>query len=253
MLKLMAKRLAGVLGYSISRSVVDAKSCEINREIWGDNPFADMSALVRDIECPIVFDVGAYHGEVSLEFRNALPNSRVFAFEPFPSSFDVLKANTSVDSAIRVFPVGLADSAGNRLFSSNEHAPANSLFETDRLAHETWGRSVLETRQQIEVPFETIDGFMCANDIKRIDILKLDCQGAEPLVVRGAADALNTRKVGVIYAEIILQPTYVGQQSFHESLLMYETCGFELFNLYNLSLKPNGFLRQVDAIFVRRS
>ncbi|HBJ35927.1 MAG TPA: hypothetical protein DDZ51_14500 [Planctomycetaceae bacterium] len=252
MLKRITRRLAELMGYRISRIPEKSPPAEIEQMGWGVDPVADIATLVSDIESPLVFDVGAFHGEVALALRKKMPASRVFAFEPFPSSFKQLKSNTSHDPAIHVYEVGFADSAGHRKFSSNEHAPANSLLETDQRGHETWGQSVLNTTEQVEVTIDTIDRFVDSNDVECIDVLKLDCQGAEPLVISGASKALMDRKVRVIYAEIILQPTYVGQQSFHESLLMYNAAGFELFNIYNLSLTPDGVLRQIDAIFVRR-
>lgn len=249
MIKLGLKRLASWLGYDITKSKIDP--VQPPSKEWGNDPFLDMARLVSTAANSVIFDVGAHYGHVSREFHRVFPNSSVYAFEPYPDSFAELEKNTASDGGVKAFPFGFAEVRGRRNFCSNQASGANSLLETDSRGHKTWGACVLETNEHIEVDFETLDGFVSSYGLKNIDILKLDCQGAEPLIIAGAEKSLRDGIVKLIYMEIITLPTYIGQVTFHEALKMLENCGFSLFNLYNLSVTESGFLRQVDAIFVR--
>ena len=43
---------------------------------------------------PIIFDVGAHHGESIIEFKTLFPLSIIHSFEPDPDTFKILQANT---------------------------------------------------------------------------------------------------------------------------------------------------------------
>lgn len=249
MIKSSLKLLLSKFGYTVSR--IPSERTESATHEWGRDPFLDMARLVSDVTHPLVLDVGAHHGHVSRRFRMVIPNSTVLSFEPYPESFNVLQQNVAEDKNIGAFPLGLAERSGNRSFCANEFSATNSLFETDPNGHEVWGPSLLETKDRIDVYFETLEDFASRELQGEIDILKLDCQGAEPLVMRGAARLFREGRVGMVYTEMITLPTYMGQLPFHENIRTFESYGLTLFNLYNLSSTPSGSLRQVDAVFVR--
>ena len=107
----------------------------------------------------------------------------------------------------------------------------------------------MDTRENIVCRFSTLDTFLAEMDIRRIDLLKLDVQGAEYRVLEGGANALVAGLIDVIYMELILMPTYKEQRSLAYYLQFLERNGMKLFGLYNLS-HIRGRIRQLDAIFV---
>ena len=245
MIKPIIKKAFARLGYQIIRtSAFDAVS---------DDPFQEMRRLFASTPVTTIFDVGAHHGHVSLSFRRLFPHSTVYAFEPFPESFERLSRNTAADPLIQPLKFGLADVEGARLFSSNASSATNSLFESDNRGAETWGPGLLETDRRISLPFSTIDRFVVDRNIRSIDILKLDVQGAEYLVLKGAEQLLAQSRIKLIYSEVITQPTYRNQEPLHQVLRMFHDYGFLLHNVYALSRTSEGKLRQFDAIFTLAS
>ena len=154
-------------------------------------------------------------------------------------------------SGTRIFNFGLSDENGTLKFHSNPSSATNSLLSTDSQGAETWTEGLLETKEVVEAEFKTLDAFVEEAGVPNVNILKLDVQGAEPRVLKGAESTLRDGKIDLIYSEIITQPTYVDQKRFDQALGVFYDCGFDLHNVYNLSLTKEGKLRQVDVIFVR--
>jgi len=198
-----------------------------------------------------IFDIGAYVGDIALKYNQLFPRSTIFCFEPFPDSYSKLEKNTSSFKNIITINKGLSEHEGYSEFQINSSAPTNSIFKTDKLSELRWGKGLLETIDTIEVEMTTIDSFVKTESIDKIDILKMDVQGAEYMVLNGAKNTLKKGIVNMIYTEIILVPTYEGQIPFEETIKLIKSYGFELFNLYNFSLSKEGQLRQVDAIFIK--
>lgn len=173
----------------------------------------------------------------------------MYAFEPFPASFESLKQNTCSDPMIKAFNFGFSETEETKSFSVNTSSATNSLLESDPRGIQTWGSGLLETTRRISLPFTTVDLFLAKMEIQKIDILKLDVQGAEYQVLKGAKESLAASRCKLIYSEIIIQPTYQGQKDLHEILGIFSELGFELYNFYDLSHTNNGKLRQLDAIF----
>lgn len=242
-MKKAIQRLFNSFGYNISR---------VSAPAFEKDPFAAMQRLLLGIKEPVIFDVGAHHGHISRHFRSLFPASTVYAFEPFQGSFETLKTNTASDPGIKAFGFGLGDRNGVQAFHSNLSPATNSLLATDELGALTWGEGVLETQKIVEAEFKTIDSLLETMRIPRIDILKLDVQGAEPLVMAGALSACKAGAIGLVYSEIIIQPTYKGQKRFDDMLATFYGSGFDLFNLYNMGFTAEGRLCQVDAIFTQR-
>lgn len=241
-MKKIIQKLANRCGYRISR---------LSQPRPDENAFTAMQRLLIGIEEPIIFDVGAHHGYVSRAFRELFPTSIIYAFEPFKESFEQLKANTASDPRINAFNFGLSDRDGTQSFHSNPSSATNSLLSTDESGAQTWGTGLLETQKIVQAQFKTIDSVVATMRIPRIDILKLDVQGAEHLVIAGASATCNRGIIRLIYSEIITQPTYKEQKRFDEALAPFYNNSFDLYSIYNMSFTSEGRLRHVDAIFTK--
>ena len=85
--------------------------------------------------------------------------------------------------------------------------------------------------------------------MSRIHILKLDVQGAELRVLKGAERLLREHRIDIVYCEVILAPTYVGQAPLFEYLRFFHELGYVLFSVHDLQ-RRRGQLLQMDALFV---
>ena len=212
------------------------------------DPFIDQKNLVKGITEPVIFDVGAHHGQTSIMYSKLFKNCLIYSFEPYAESFKHLSTNLKRYDNIKPINIALGNKIGKSKFYINPSSGTNSLLPTDAKAPQTWSDGLLESTGQTEVDVVTIDSFIEQYEIRRIDILKLDTQGTEYQIIEGADKAFLEGRIKVIYTEIITRPTYIGQKELHEVLRIIQDKGFRLHNFYNYSL-TNGKLRQVDAIF----
>lgn len=131
-----------------------------------------------------VADVGANIGVYTLvAAREAGATGRVYAFEPDPANFDLLTRNVALNGYSNVVAVRAAVSSRTgttRLFRDAANLGLHSLDE----------RNVTEGVEPIPVRTVCLDDFT-EEQGRRIDVLKLDVQGAEALVLAGARHALT--------------------------------------------------------------
>lgn len=159
----------------------------LNRYIWPDpikHVESEMlnkyeSGPVRVERGDLVIDIGANIGE----FARAASRSakRVIAIEPDPVVFRCLVRNVS-----EAHELAFSDHSGWQDFYISSRDADSSLIEPKRFNEVSAVRTV------------TLDDFVASNNIERIDLLKLEAEGAEPEVLAGAERTLSiTRKVSI--------------------------------------------------------
>lgn len=237
-IKRLIEKILEYLGYEIFKKGTNKGAFDVQRE------------LVK-IKTPIIFDVGAYVGEVTGEYRTLFPSSNIYSFEPFPPSFSELKKRYSTDPKVFLFNQAISKESGSINLNVNKQASTNSILNTDATAAKYWGANRLDTQTQMEVHANTIDNFCSENGIEKIDILKLDIQGHEYDAFLGAEKMFRSNSVHLIYFEMILAPSYIKQHKLCEYIQLLEDYGFELFDFYN-AVKRDMQIISMDMLFINK-
>lgn len=150
-------------------------------------------AIFGSADKAVLFDVGANIGEWTLR-ATALAAAagrpiRVIAFEPGSAAREILSRRTTDAANVEVVPVALSDSEGE------------SDFFSDGAASGTSSLNPVSGAQRERVRLATLDGFMRENGIERVDILKIDTEGFDLNVLRGAERALTEGRVDLVQFE----------------------------------------------------
>ncbi len=211
--------------------------------------FLVQKRLLNGMETPVIFDVGAYVGQITAKYKTLFPGATIYSFEPFPDSFRKLQGKFKAYDLVKPFQLAIADRAGTREFYVNSDRSCNSLFPRPSSARKYWSGKAASVAR-IEVDVTTIDTFCKKETIPKIDILKLDVEGAELLALRGASEKLARKLIELIYTEVMFIPHYERGVMFYELCSFLSDYGYTLFDLYNLKRAENGQLRWGNAIFV---
>ena len=229
------------------------------------NPLFDLD--VWNLEClkelvkfdkeNIIFDVGAHKGETLIIFKKYFPNSKIYSFEPFENSYQELKKTSLLHENTEAFNIGLSNFIGKEKFYNyiDEFDQSLSVINSSTKlidgAMESFGYKPPKKIETVECEFETIDSFVRDNNIKTIDILKIDVQGSEYKVLQGADNIISSENVKVIYLEILIIEQYDEQKSLNYYLNYFEEKKYKLFGIYNFSYQNNSKILQFDAIFFK--
>ncbi|MFQ5491339.1 MAG: FkbM family methyltransferase [Phycisphaerae bacterium] len=144
-----------------------------------------------------VLDVGANIGELTLLFARFVgPAGRVHAFEPGETAFDRLRTMCDWSGYTHIIPnrLALAEKAGTVRLNvyDDAHLTWNTMAQRPLADH---GIDVATTGTE-SVPAQTVDDYCTGYGIERVDLLKIDVEGAELQVLRGAGRMLQEKRVG---------------------------------------------------------
>lgn len=212
-----------------------------------NNAFYVQKSFFQDTPPSVILDVGAYKGDIALRYRNMFPAARIYAFEPFPDSFDLLDENVKGKSGIYPVNLALSNEAGTATFHSNASPLTNSLLATAGTGSTI--DQLTKTEGSVKVMTQRLDNFMDAEGLDEIDLLKLDVQGGELKVLEGAGDLINEGKVKLIYSEVSFMSQYQGQPLFHELTNWLAEKNYDLYGVFNLCHSHTGQLIYGDAIY----
>ena len=139
-----------------------------------------------------VLDIGAHHGYFSLLAAKCVgPEGMIYAFEPAPENFKILKRNIELNHLTNVIPINKAVSDKSTtlpFYFRRQTGVTGSLFATQQSDENT-----------VPVECVTIDEHL---DGKSVDVVKMDIEGAEATALIGMEDTLSRSNDIVLFVEI---------------------------------------------------
>lgn len=168
-----------------------------SKRLSGEEAFLKRGLVsVRDSQ-PVVIDVGANIGEYSMLAKRIAPDAHVYAFEPHPDTFKKLEAVAKAHR-FQAFNFGCDEVEGQRVLYDYVKDGSSHASLEKRVITEIHGR------QALELPVRTVrlDDFLQQElNIRHVNLLKVDTEGNELRVLRGAQRMLAANAVDVIQFE----------------------------------------------------
>jgi FkbM family methyltransferase len=195
--------------------------------------------LIRD-EGAVILDVGANRGEISIALRRAFPHARVVAFEPNPLTYESLVENVR-GLGIECIHAGLGSAEGTGVlhcYRGNQTSGHASMYRDMFTLYEGYGVDGAGDLTTFEFPIRTLDETCASLGMAgEIAFLKIDVEGHELQVLKGARELLAARRVALIQFEFnecnVLSRSYM--RDFYDML-----GGFSFFRLAPDRLVPLG-------------
>lgn len=171
----------------------------------------------------VLIDAGARGG--AGELKRLAPWVHAYGFEPHPASFQELPLAEGPYARQEYLPLALGAKAGRQTLHLTRHPSYSSFLEVDWAVHrrhlqlmplyEHW-KVMLEPVGRVEVEVETLDQAAEKQSIRHIGLLKLDTQGTELDILRGAGKLLEEKRISLVKCEVSFIPFYKGQCLFED-------------------------------------
>lgn len=142
----------------------------------------------------VLVDVGANYGYFSCLWASQNSANKVLAFEASPVNLQPLTNNVNknnLSDAITVIPIAVGKEKGKLKFELGNESKQTG-----------WGGlSVMNNPSAIEVEVDTLDNYAENNNISKVNVLKVDTEGADTWVLYGAKRLLKEKKINHIFYE----------------------------------------------------
>lgn len=206
--------------------------------VRGRNIFEDIKRL--GLQPEVVFDVGANRGQWSLELLNHLQAAKIYCFEPVEGEYNILLEHAAKHENIEAHQLALSDFVGDSIIWLGNNNTNSSLIKTNKD----------QTHQAIHCT--TIEEFCRIKAIQHICLLKIDTEGYELQVLKGAESLLSSHQIDLVFAEVGLHSKYVKLVLFDEIRRAMEAHNYYLFGIYDQQVSWDGkpYVAYANACFI---
>ncbi len=206
----------------------------------------DIAYALPLFRASIVFDVGANVGQSAKLFLTKFPSSHIYCFEPVTDTYHLLQHN--LQDTERVDCYQLAFGSSTRSGEMILQGSSDMFF----LLGQSSELPSKEVRSE-SVTIDTLDAFCRANKIDRISFLKIDTEGGDLDVLRGAETMLGEQRIDIVQVEAGMSPTNSRHVPFQSLKDFLEGHGYYLFGIYEQVKEwPTGepHLRRTNPVFI---
>jgi len=176
----------------------------------------------------IVFDIGAYVGDSSIFFSSYIgKKGKIYSFEPIKANFNLLLQNIELNNlkdVIIPINMGCADKSGFTGAISTKSGASWAFLSGN------------DGNERVELI--SIDDFVDSNDISKLDLIKIDAEGAEYNIILGAKETIERFKPKMVIclyhntSDLFSIPPLVNKLSDYKLYVRCKTEGAFSVNLY---------------------
>ena len=234
------KKIAAYFGYEFIR---------VNNSI-AQNQNLQTIELIKQYKIDLILDVGANLGQFATDIRNAGYQGQIISFEPVKQCYQYL---TSIaDDAWQVENFALGDKDSEEEINISNKTVFSSILDVNEFGKSNFSNSIeVVDKQSIQV--KRLDDIIrkLVNDLgKRKVFLKLDTQGYDNRVIRGALQTL--KYVQILQTEISCKGIYKDTPSVTQRLDELFSIGFNIVGIFPISRDKNTTeILEFDCLLIR--
>ena len=157
--------------------LVSAPLYQVFKELFMADVY-EIDTLVKPLPTnPVVIDIGANAGFFAIQLLSKIDRATLYAYEPMPANVATLRhtlqQNPRLQQSVRLFQMAVT---GQPLDQLDLFAEAE---ENSQVVASMFAGFNKKNTQKITVPCITLTDIIQKNDLRSIDLLKVDCEGSE--------------------------------------------------------------------------
>jgi FkbM family methyltransferase len=200
-------------------------------------------------------DVGAHRGEsLRLLAHNIRGPFRYVGFEPNPDAYKDLESTAKSlarnDRTTRCFQAAAGPRDGNAILNMTSASAVSGFLKPVPGLVERVPSGDHRLVREIEVSVMSVDSLVQKESLDHIDLLKVDAEGYDLEVLRGAAATLEAAKAGAVMTEVFFVPYRHGQAFFWDIASWMRERRYHFVNLYDTRSTSQGRLYTGNALWL---
>ena len=194
-----------------------------------------------------VIDIGAYQGDFTKNMLATEKFAKAHLFEPNPEHFTFLQNEFSEQGNIFLHPYALGNQIGKESFNCSEDDATGSVLRYHpKYHHDTSQKKV----KSFSINLTKLDDFYIEHFSQdRIGLIKIDTQGFDLEVLKGAENLIRDQKPWLVI-ELNFLPFYIGQASIHSIMHWLSEQGYHLGGMFNDHYSNDQWLAFADGVFI---
>lgn len=207
--------------------------------------FADDIRKLVVKKAPVCIDVGAHWGETVNSLAAIFERPTIYAFEPSHESFKRLVQNPNILPS-HCFQLAMGESDQDCRLKTFEDTFLNSILEL----HADGGRLDSPMTGTETVEMIRFDTFFQRHKLGEVDLLKIDTQGYELTVLKGAEASLLNGSIRNVLLEVNFANLYKGQSAASDIFQFLASCGYGFVDFYHKA-RTGHRMAWCNALFTR--
>jgi len=145
------------------------------------------------LKSPIIFDIGANSGCYSIFYATKYKNSKIYSFEPVKTIYHKLKKNLHMNKIknIKSYNFGFFDKEMKSKIGLPSNKKGNRVNNKKNYLVNDGFYSIFEKKNPQQIKLKTFDNFIKKNMVKKISFIKIDTEGSEYQILKGAQNSIK--------------------------------------------------------------
>lgn len=209
--------------------------------------FAEDVRLIIQTDSPVCFDIGANRGQTIELLQRTFRNPWIHAFEPAHQSFSALELR-NYGPRVTLNQLAMGAHACQLEFTNYENPLLSSFLRLGNATENRFRSVKAEATEVVEVA--TVDSYVRDRGIQRINLLKIDTQGYDLQVLRGAEGCLKAGLIDAVFVELNFVRMYEGQADPNEITAFLAGHNVRLVDYYE-KFREGNILAWCTALYAR--
>jgi FkbM family methyltransferase len=220
-------------GLSFYCDLLDKRTTPIETFNFGTYEPEDSAIIYKIIEKDYtVFDIGGNIGWYTNHIAALLENGKIYAFEPIPETYQKLTKNVLLNGYNNI---QLED------FAFSDKQDKIKFFYSPIMPGAASSKNITENKnmQELECITDTLDNYVLTNNIKKIDFIKCDVEGAEFMVFNGAKNTIQLHHP-IVFSEMLRKWSAKFNYHPNDIINFYRELGYNCYVSNDKHLVPFG-------------